>query len=80
VAHVEGLIAQALLGRDAAAQAEIDGELARLDCGPHFARLGGNAAIAVSMAVLHAAATAHGEPLWRYLAEGEPVRLPLPQI
>ncbi|MGN2390889.1 phosphopyruvate hydratase [Pelomicrobium sp. G1] len=80
VAHVEGPIAQALLGRDAAAQAEIDGELARLDGGPHFARLGGNAAIAVSMAVLHAAATAHGEPLWRYLAEGEPVRLPLPQI
>ncbi len=80
VAHVEGPIAQALLGRDARAQAEIDGELARLDGSPQFSRLGGNATIAASMAVLHAAAAAHGEPLWRYLAEGKPVRLPLPQI
>jgi enolase len=80
VAHVEGPIAKALRGRDAAAQAEIDGELARLDASPRFAHLGGNATIAVSMAVLHAAAAAHGEPLWRYLAQGAPVRLPLPQI
>ena len=36
--------------------------------------------IAVSMAVLHAAADAIGEPLYRYLAAGGPVRLPLPEI
>ena len=32
------------------------------------------------MAVLHAAANAAGVPLWQYLAEGKPVRLPLPEI
>jgi len=32
------------------------------------------------MAVLHAAAASAREPLWRYLAAGRPVRLPLPEI
>ena len=36
--------------------------------------------IATSMAVLHAAAAAHGMPLWRYLAQDGRVRLPLPEI
>jgi enolase len=42
--------------------------------------LGGNATIAVSMACLHATAAALGEPLWRHLAQGQPVSLPLPEI
>ena len=44
--------------------------LIALDGTPNKARLGGNATIAVSMACLHATAAAHGEPLWRYLAQG----------
>ena len=36
--------------------------------------------VATSMAVLRAAAAAEGLPLWRYLAAGRPVRLPLPEI
>jgi enolase len=32
------------------------------------------------MAVLHAAAMASCQPLWRYLAQGRPVRMPLPEI
>jgi enolase len=80
VAHVHGEIAQALIGRDAADQARIDSILVALDGTPNKARLGGNALTATSMAVLHAAAAARGEPLWRHLAGSEPVRIPLPEI
>jgi enolase len=58
----------------------VDQHLIALDGTPNKAGLGGNATIAVSMACLHAAAAAHGEPLWRYLSQGKPVRLPLPEI
>jgi enolase len=80
VANVNGEIAARLHGRDAAMQGAIDRELIALDGTPNKGRLGGNATIAVSMAVLHAAAAAQGEPLWRYLAQGRDVRLPLPEI
>jgi enolase len=80
VANVNGAIGQRLRGLDGARQDEIDRALIDLDGTPNKARLGGNATIAVSMACLHAAAAAHGEPLWRYLAQGRPVRLPLPEI
>src|SRR5207245_1914239 len=43
-------------------------------------RLGGNALVATSMAVLNAAAASARLPLWRYLASGNAVTLPLPQI
>ena len=80
VSHVNGEIAAAVRGMDARDQAGIDSTLVALDGTPNLARLGGNATIAVSMAVLHAAAHASGEPLWRHLAAGGPVRLPLPEI
>lgn len=80
VANVNGEIASALRGMDARDQAGIDSALIGLDGTPNLARLGGNATIAVSMAVLHAAARASGDALWRYLAAGAPVRLPLPEI
>ena len=51
-----------------------------LDGTPNKARLGANAVVAVSMAVLHAAAADAREPLWRWLAEGRKVRIPLPEI
>jgi len=80
VANVNGEIAAALSGTDAADQPAIDALLTRLDGTPNMARLGGNATIAVSMAALHAAAAAAGVPLWRYVAAGGPVQLPLPEI
>ena len=49
-------------------QEAIDRRLVELDGTPNKARLGGNATVAVSMAALHAAAAARGEPLWRHLA------------
>lgn len=73
-------IAPALLGRDVADQAGIDQTLIELDGTPLKSRLGGNALIATSLAVLHAAAAQARLPLWRYLSQGRPVQLPLPQI
>ena len=81
VAAVNGEIADALTGRDALRQTEIDALLVELDGTPDKARLGGNATVATSMAVAHAAADASGLPLWRYLgglASG--TFLPLPEI
>jgi enolase len=80
LAGIAGEIAPALLGREAADQAGIDETLLALDGTPDKSRLGGNALIATSLAVLHAAAAQAHEPLWRYLAQGRPVQLPLPQI
>ncbi len=80
VAHVRGDIAAALTGMDAADQTAIDAQLAALDGTANFSRLGGNACVAVSLAVLHAAAAAESLPLWRYLAGNTKPRIPLPEI
>ena len=77
---IEHEIAPALVGREVTDQAGIDAALITLDGTPTKARLGGNALIATSLAVLHAAAAHARLPLWRYLANGRPVMLPLPQI
>jgi enolase len=77
---VNEIIAKALRGMNVSAQAEIDRLLIDLDGTPNKARLGGNATVAVSMAVLNAAAAAEGVALWRWLAKDRPVRLPLPEI
>ena len=80
IANVNGAIAAALIGHDAADQAGIDVALIALDGTPDKARLGGNATIAVSLAAAHAAAASAGVPLWRYLAGSGPVSLPQPEI
>jgi enolase len=80
LASVTREIAPALVGLDASDQGAIDLLLARLDGTHTFARLGGNATVATSLAVLQAAAAHAGEPLWRYLARDRDVRLPLPQV
>ncbi|HEX4886216.1 MAG TPA: phosphopyruvate hydratase [Casimicrobiaceae bacterium] len=80
VANVRGAIAGALAGMDATDQAACDARLIALDGTPAKSRLGGNATVAVSMALAHAAAAARGLPLWRHLAGDGPVSLPLPEI
>jgi enolase len=80
IANVNGEIAAALRSMPIADQTGIDRKLIDLDGTPNKARLGGNATIAVSMATLHAAAAARGEPLWRVVAEGGEVTLPMPMI
>jgi enolase len=80
VAHVGGELGFAVAGLDALDQAAVDAAIVAADGTPNKSRLGGNACIAVSLAVLHAAAAARSEPLWRHLAAGGPVTLPLPEI
>ena len=80
-AAVNGEIAAALLGRDVADQPGNDAVLIALDGTPNKSRLGGNAIVATSMALAHAAAAARRVPLWRWLAQSNPTRfLPLPQV
>lgn len=81
VAGIAAEIDPALRGMDAADQEAIDRRLIDLDGTPGKQRLGGNAIIATSMAVAHAAAAADGVPLWKHLARGHrPGALPLPEI
>ncbi|PWE54866.1 phosphopyruvate hydratase [Metarhizobium album] len=80
LAGIRDEIAPALRGIDALKQEEVDERLIGLDGTVNKARLGGNATVAVSLAVLHAAAASSGMPLWRYCAGGQPVSIPLPEI
>ena len=80
VANINGEIARALAGFEAHDQEVIDATLAALDGTANKARLGANATVAVSLAVAQAAAATERASLWRYLAHGAPVSLPLPEI
>ena len=81
VAAVNGEIADCLRDRDATDQAGADQALIDLDATPNKSRLGGNALIATSMAIVHAAAAAARLPLWSYLGQQrDDFFLPLPEI
>jgi enolase len=80
VRNVTDFIATALTGMDALDQTAVDASLLALDDTSNKSRLGGNAMISVSLAVLNAAAESQEQPLWRYLAGDEPVEIPLPEI
>ncbi len=84
VGHVNGEIADAVTGMDAAAQAELDQAMRELDGTDNKRRLGANAILAVSMAAAKAAAAQQGLPLYRHLAtlhgEASPDTLPVPQM
>jgi len=80
VSHVNGEIAQALHGKDATQQAEIDSLMIELDGTPNKGRLGANAILAVSMAVARAAAASQHTPLYRYLGGAGARLLPVPMM
>jgi len=84
VANVNGEIAAALEGADAADQAGIDRILIELDGTENKARLGANAILGASLAAARAAAAAAETPLYRYLGgvygEPEPSVLPVPMM
>ncbi len=82
VRAVGEVLRPALLGIDARRQADLDEAIRTADGTAPLDRVGGNAAIAVSLACLLAAARAGGMPLWEYaaqLAGADPV-LPLPMV
>ena len=80
VANVDGEIARALEGMDAADQQGLDRALIELDGSENKSRLGANAILGVSLASAHAQAAEQGLTLWRYLG-GEGARLlPVPMM
>ena len=82
LANVRGPIAKRLVGMDGSDQAGIDAALIDLDPSPLKDTLGGNATVATSLAVLHAAAQSAGEPVWAYVAKTQNCTpsIPLPEI
>jgi enolase len=80
VEHVRTEIARALQGADASDQRGIDLALIALDGTPNKGRLGANAILGVSLACAHAAATALGMPLYRYLGGVDAHVLPVPMF
>jgi len=85
VAHVNGEIAQALVGQPLDQRA-VDGRMIALDGTPAKSRLGANALLGVSMAVARAAAAAAHRPLYEHFAAlggvsgNEPYALPVPMM
>ncbi len=83
VENINGPIREALRGRDACDQAQLDRRLIELDGTPNKSRLGANAILAASLAAARAAAQAQGLPLYRYLARyipGAEPTLPVPMM
>jgi enolase len=80
VANVLETIAPALLGADAADQAAVDELLVDLDGTANKSKLGANAIMGVSLACAHAAAGAHGLPLYRYLGGARANTMPVPMF
>jgi len=80
VANVNGEIAKALAGFDAADQKGLDEKLIALDGTPNKSRLGANATLGVSMAAAHAVAVSRKQPLWKYLADERAPVLPVPMM
>jgi enolase len=80
VGHINHEIAAALVGKDAAQQAQIDRLIIDLDGTPNKGRLGANAILAVSMAAARAAAASQRTPLYRYLGGVSACLLPVPQM
>jgi enolase len=80
VKNVLTKIAPAIVGMDAAAQAELDKCMIALDGTPNKSKLGANAILGVSMAAARAAAAAYGLPLYRYLGGINARYLPVPMM
>ena len=80
VENVNGEIATAVHGQDAASQAALDRMLISLDGTPNKSRLGANAMLAVSLAAAQASAAEQRLPLWRYLGGETAHVLPVPMM
>ncbi|HEY5188479.1 MAG TPA: phosphopyruvate hydratase [Solirubrobacteraceae bacterium] len=80
VDNVNGEIATAIRGQDAASQAALDRMLITLDGTPNKSRLGANALLAVSLATAHASAAELRQPLWRYLGGETAHVMPVPMM
>src|SRR5581483_10485215 len=80
VENVNGEIADALGGFDAADQRALDQKMIELDGTENKGRLGANAILSVSMAAARAAANSFKLPLYRYLGGAGANTLPTPMM
>lgn len=80
VAHVNGELAEAVLGENALKQSHIDKILCDTDGTKNKERLGANAVLGVSLAVAKAAAQALRMPLYQYLGGSNAKVLPIPMM
>ncbi len=78
VKKVREFLTPKLIGASASEQEKIDVLLHELDGTSNFSKIGGNTAVAVSMAVAKAAASALGMPLYKYLGGEQASHLPYP--
>ncbi len=80
VRGVNGTLAAALRGMDAADQAGLDRKMIELDGSSNKKNLGANALLGISLAAAHAAAAARNQSLFRYLGGEQAVTLPVPMM
>ncbi|HUZ42860.1 MAG TPA: phosphopyruvate hydratase [Acidimicrobiales bacterium] len=80
VAHVNGEIAEALLGMNGLAQRDVDLALIDLDGTPNKGHLGANAILAASLATAKAGADESDLPLYRYVGGADAHVLPVPMM
>ena len=80
IANIERKIRPALAGVDVTDQHLIDATMRDLDGTANKENLGANAILAVSLASAKAAARVVGQPLYRYLGEPGPFRMPVPMM
>jgi len=80
VGHVNGELAELVVGMDAADQAGLDQAMIDADGTPNKARLGANAILGVSLATARAASISAGQDLYEYLGGEAAVTLPVPMM
>lgn len=80
VASAEALLPPALIGREFRTSREFDAALTDIDGSPQFHQLGGNVAIAASLAFAKGLAASQRIPLHQVLSEDGIEKLPLPMF
>lgn len=80
VSNVNGPLRDAIIGMDVFAQEAIDNKMIALDGTKTKSKMGANAILGVSMAVLKAAALEKKMPLYRYVGEGKNLPYPMMNI
>jgi enolase len=80
VRHVNVELKNALLGKEAYDQEQLDQVMIDLDGTENKSRLGANALLAVSLANAKAAAIDSKQSLWKYLSQGREPVMPVPMM
>ncbi|WP_440059852.1 phosphopyruvate hydratase [Thermogladius sp. 4427co] len=80
VDNVNRILAPALIGMDSRRQYEIDMKMIEIDGTKNKARIGGNAIVATSIAVIKAAASTMEVPLYQYIGGKYASLLPVPML